>query len=76
MCGYAEVYTQGLEYSLINGGEEYKVTGIGTAEGAIVVPRSYEGKPVTKIADYAFMSEGSVTEVVIPDSVIEIGSYT
>lgn len=65
-----------MEYALINDGEEYEVTGIGTAEGAIVVPRSYEGKPVTKIADYAFMSKGLVTEVVIPNSVIEIGSYT
>jgi hypothetical protein len=66
--------TQGLAYTLINGNMEYEVSA-GTATSAeIIIPASYGGKPVTKIADQAFSFKYSITSVVIPASVAAIGN--
>ena len=42
------------------------------AESTVVIPSSFEGKPVTSIADNAF-SWSFVRKVIIPDSVTQIG---
>lgn len=74
-CGGGE--TKGLEYELNADGESYTVIGSGEAFGydvdiELVIPAKHEGKPVTKIGDYAFDRE-PLKSVVIPDSVTEIG---
>ena len=52
-----DYYTEGLEFTLVEDGESYKVC-IGTAmDSHIVIPSSYEGKPVTTIGEYAFANE-------------------
>ena len=53
----------------------YELVDIGTCTDTdIVIPATYEGKPVTGIGDWAFGDKGSpITSVVIPGSVKEIG---
>ena len=66
-CG--ESITEGLRYELNDDGESYAVVDKGDAEGErIIIPSSYEGKPVTRIAKNAF-SFRDFEYVKIPDSV-------
>ena len=63
-----------LQYDLNQDGESYAVSFHGTGvKGKIEIPSSYEGKPVTKIGDYAFSGCDGLTSVVVPDTVTEIG---
>ena len=43
------------------------------ASGALAIPSTYEGKPVTSIGDWAFYGCTKLTSVTIPDSVTGIG---
>lgn len=47
----------------------------GTQEKNPNIPAEIDGIPVVAIGERAFQGETRVTEVVLPDSVIEIGSY-
>lgn len=70
--------TQNLEYEKIEGKDEYRLVGLGTASDLdISIPKTHKGLPVTEIAEQAFRSEEGkevyITSVVIPDSVMSIG---
>ena len=74
--GDAEYTERGLEvrlYGLSEDKTEYMVTGIGNCTDTdIVIPESYNGLPITKIGDRAFMDCSNITSVNIPNSVITI----
>ena len=72
-CGGNEP-TEGLEYTLSDDGTYYICSGIGTAtEKDIVIPSTYNGKPVASIGERAFYSYRKLKSIVIPDSVTSIG---
>jgi hypothetical protein len=62
-----------LTYSLINDGTGYEVTGYTGEPVDVVIPKEYNGMPVTTIGNYAFTDCSSLTSVIIPDSVTSIG---
>ena len=67
-------YSQGLEFTLNEGGESYSVSGIGECtDTEIIIPATYEGLPVTGIGDEAFWDCFRLVSITIPDSVTSIG---
>jgi predicted ribosomally synthesized peptide with SipW-like signal peptide len=69
-----EVVSRGLLYGTDDDGLTYYVAGIGTCTDTdIIIPSTYNGKPVTGIAADAFNGQGHLTSVVVPDSVTSIG---
>lgn len=66
--------TEGLTYVLNEDGASMSCRGIGTATATdIRVASRVGGLPVTSISDKAFYNCGSLTSVVIPDTVTSIG---
>jgi len=69
------VASEGLEFKLNEDGKSYSVKGIGNCKDTqIVIPDSYNGKPVTGIGTAAFLRNDSITSVIIPNGVTSIGS--
>ena len=67
--------TEGLAYTLLSDGT-YSVRGMGTASVSdIIVPTTYNGRPVTAISDKAFYMNNDITSIVIPEGVTYIGEY-
>ena len=53
----------------------YEVTGIGECNvSKIAIPREHNGKPVTKIKEYAFRENSTLTSVIIGDNIDVISS--
>ncbi len=64
-----------LEFLLNEDGESYRVVGMGTCRsGYIVVPESYNGKPVTAIGAAAFFGQKELEFVELPETVKKIGN--
>ncbi len=76
--GYNEAETDQIEkllFTLNADSESYSVTFCDTQiSGALKIPATYNGKPVTEIGNYAFANCISLTSVTIPDSVTTIGA--
>lgn len=71
---YEERATEGLAYTLINGGNTYYVSGIGTVtDTEIVIPLRYNDKYVTEIGNSAFYNCSSLTSIIISNRVSRIG---
>ena len=69
------IESKNLSYELSNDEKGYIVTGIGNCEDIkIVIPSTYNNYPVIGISDNAFYHCYFLTSIVIPDSVIYIGS--
>ncbi len=76
--GYTEAETDQIEkllFTLNADSESYSVTFCDAQiSGALKIPATYNGKPVTEIGNYAFANCISLTSVTIPDSVTTIGA--
>ncbi len=67
--------TEGLTYELSADGTTASCTGLGTAtETDIIIADTYQGVPVTAIADNAF-NNTSITTLLIPLGITSIGNY-
>ncbi len=71
-----KLYTsEGLHFELNADNDTYSVIGIGSCKDtAIVIPVTFNGKPVTKIASRAFENQNQIRTVTMP-SITEVGSY-
>ncbi|MDA0848433.1 MAG: leucine-rich repeat domain-containing protein [Verrucomicrobia bacterium] len=60
-----------LQFTLINGGTEYAVSAVNpsTISGAVDIPATFNGLPVTQVKDSAFASASLITSVTIPASI-------
>lgn len=63
------------DYTYTTSNGEAKITSYTGPGGAVTVPDTIEGKPVTSIGDLAFQDATAVTSVSVPDSVRTIGIY-
>lgn len=72
-CSY-KCKSDGLSFELSTDNNSYVCTGLGTFDGKIlIIPSEYNGKPVTKIEEDAFLNATDITDVLIPDCVTEVG---
>ncbi len=72
-CGHKA--TKGLEFSIINSGTAYEVSGIGTATDTdIYIQENYKGLPVTSIGYEAFYYCENLKSIKVPSGVTSIGN--
>ncbi len=68
--------TDRLSYALVNGGAAYEVYGIGAATDTdIIIPATFEGKPVIGIGDSAFYGCSNLTSITFFENITSIGNY-
>ena len=64
-----------LKFTLNQDGESYSVSGSDYIIGGVVIPSTYNGKPVTSISSGAFYTYGCLSSVTIPNTIKSIGQY-
>ncbi len=70
----AKYYSVGLAYTFSSDKTYYTVSGIGACtDKNVMIPSTYNGKPVAEIKNEAFKDKTSITGVNIPNSVTFIG---
>ena len=62
-----------LKYTLIDNNTHYEVSGYEGTPTDIIIPKEYEGKPITSIGTNAFRDCTSLTSMEIANSVTSIG---
>ena len=73
MCGILKP-TEGLKFQLSDDGTSYILVGRGTsADNVISIPSTYNGLPVSAIADRVFFENYKLESVTIPESIQSIG---
>jgi uncharacterized repeat protein (TIGR02543 family) len=73
---FADWGTIGLLYELIQENQYYEVSsGEFTDYEHVQIPKKYNDKYVTKIANSGFSNCGSIESIIIPESIITIGNY-
>ena len=65
-----------LKFIANSDGNSYSVAAKSSSiTGEVIIPETYEGKPVTSIANSGFADNSNLTSVIIPNSVTSIGDY-
>lgn len=73
-CKNNSLDDNGLEYILNADDNSYSVRGVASSKKTdIVIPSTYNGKPVTELKDNAFQQRNGLNSVEIADSVTSIG---
>lgn len=74
--------SEGLEFTLNADGESYSFSGLGTCkDDIIIIPSTFEGKPVTEIAEGPnFIGSGNhpeflVKSIIMPNTITKINKY-
>lgn len=67
--------TPSLEFSAIDDNSYGVKIGNDKSLSEIVIPKNHNGKPVTKILDYAFSDCKNLTSISIPDTITHVGTY-
>jgi hypothetical protein len=65
----------GQDFTYITNNGTITITGYTGPGGAVIIPSTINGLPVTSIGNFAFQAYSSLTSVTIPDGVTSIGSY-
>ena len=65
-CGY-EYYSEGLEFTLSNSGNTYYITGYTGIEEDVIIPSSYNNKPVNQIINLS--NNNTIVSVRLPDTI-------
>ncbi len=69
------VYSEGLEFVENEAGNEYILKGIGSCyDKNVIIPKEFNGLPVTVIAENAFLDNARITSVTVPEGVKVIGN--
>ncbi len=64
-----------LSYMPIKNGTEYGIYGIGNCtDSHLVIPKTYNGLPITKIEAHAFLDCTSITSVTLSDNITAVGT--
>jgi hypothetical protein len=63
------------DFNFYTNGGSITITGYKGLGGAVIIPDSIGGLPVTSVAAYAFYSSSNLTRVTIPNNVQSISSY-
>ena len=75
ICGRSKYSLDKLVFYLVNDGYEVHRNTNVSIGSEIVIPPTYNGKPVVAIKEYAFWNCHELKSIIIPDSVIRIGDY-
>lgn len=74
VCNYLLRETNGLAYELNEDEASYTVTGYGNVKSTdIIIPALYDGRPVTRIKERAFVGYSKLKNIIIPDTVYYVG---
>ncbi len=72
VCGALRV-SQGLEMRETKDGKGYEVIGKGTCEDTVlIIPSTYNGKPVVEIGSAAFMGQDNLSAVYLPEGLVTV----
>jgi len=72
---YVKNTSEGELYIDTDDGKTYYIAGVGSWKGnTLVLPTTYNGKPITKIMESAFFGNTDIVNLIIPDAFTEIPS--
>ncbi|MBQ9730837.1 MAG: leucine-rich repeat protein [Bacilli bacterium] len=71
-CGF-HYYTDGLSFAYDESNDCYSVFEYTGSDEIVIIPDEYEGKPVTRIDEYAFTNSRHITSVRFSDNIEYIG---
>ena len=63
------------DFELADDGLSYTITKYnGTCTELAILPQTYQGKPVTAVSGHAFEDCSSLTQIIIPENIITVGT--